>query len=237
MLDKDNSVKYSASVMTEIKTTRATRLREKSSVRRQQQKAEVRQAILTAASELFLEGGLEGFSLRGVAERVGYSATTVYLYFDNKDDLLFSVSLEGFERFGQALKDAYDSADDPIVRISAIGHAYVAFGVANPAHYCLMFMERGEFFLKENPNDCKPTVDSFNILVQAVCEAHAAGVIGAKEPMGLVYTLWAAVHGLVALTLCVPVMDSRDLEQRTDELLLTLHSGFAKRPQVTKGER
>ena len=52
MLDVNNSVKYSTGVMTEVKT-RATRLREKSSARRQQQKAEVRQAILTAASELF----------------------------------------------------------------------------------------------------------------------------------------------------------------------------------------
>ena len=215
--------------MSETKPTRATRLRAKSSARRQQQKVEVRQALLEAASELFLEGGLEKFSLRGVAERVGYSATTVYLYFDNKDDLLFSVSLEGFEQFGQALKHAYDTADDPIARISAIGHAYVTFGVAHPAHYRLMFMERGEFMLKENPNDCKPTIDSFNILVQAVHEAHAAGVINTDKPMSLVYTLWAAVHGLVALTLCVPVMDERDLEARTDDLLVTLHSGFSRK--------
>ncbi len=213
--------------MTDVKT-RATRLREKSSARRQQQKAEVRQAILTAASELFLEGGLGGFSLREVAERVGYSATTVYLYFDNKDDLLFSVSLEGFERFGQALKQAYDSVGDPLARISAIGRAYVAFGMAHPAHYRMMFMERGEFLSKENPNDCEPTINSFNVLVQAVHEAHAAGVLNTKEPMNLVYTLWAAVHGLVALTLCVPVMDKSELEKRTDNLLGTLRQGFAK---------
>ena len=213
--------------MSEAKT-RATRLREKSSARRQRQKAEVRQAILTAASELFLEGGLEGFSLRGVAERVGYSATTVYLYFDNKDDLLFAVSLEGFEQFGQALKNAYDTVTDPSARIGAIGRAYIAFGVAHPAHYRLMFMERGEFLAKENPNEQKPTIDSFDILVQAVLEAHAAGVLSTQEPLSLVYTLWAAVHGLVALTLCVPVIDERDLEQRTDDLLMTLYSGFAK---------
>ncbi len=214
--------------MPEIKPTRAIRLREKSSARRRQQKVEVRQALLEAASELFLEGGLEGFSLRGVAERAGYSATTVYLYFSNKDDLLFSVSLEGFETFGGALQAAYNKADDPIARINAIGRAYVTFGVAHPAHYRLMFMERGEFFLKENPNNCEPTSDSFNVLVQAVHEAHAAGVLNTDSPMSLVYTLWAAVHGLVALTLCVPVMDTRDLETRTDDLLTTLYHGFGK---------
>jgi AcrR family transcriptional regulator len=48
-----------------------------------------RQAILTAAGALFLEQGYERFSLRKVAERIGYSPTTIYPYFRDKDDLLF----------------------------------------------------------------------------------------------------------------------------------------------------
>ena len=209
--------------------TRAARLQAKSSARRQQQKADVRQAVLDAASELFLEGGLAGFSLRGVAERVGYSATTVYLYFENKDDLLFAVSLEGFEGFGRALQTAYDAVSDPVERIGAIGRAYVAFGVAHPAHYRLMFMERGEFLGRTNPHDQQPTVDSFGVLVRAVHEAHAAGRVRAGDPMNLVYTLWAGVHGLVALALCVPLLDKDDLEVRTEHLLGTLYGGFAEK--------
>lgn len=212
-----------------MRETRASRLRANSSARRQQQKAEVRQAILDAASELFLEGGLEGFSLRGVAERVGYSATTVYLYFENKDDLLFAVSLEGFEGFGRALQNAYDAAADPLERIGNLGRAYIAFGVAHPAHYRLMFMERGEFLGKTNPHDQKPTVDAFAVLVRAVHEAHAAGRVRTGDPMRLVYTLWAGVHGLVALTLCVPLLGDAELDARTDHLLSTLVGGFAEK--------
>ena len=208
--------------------TRATRLRAKSSARRAQQKTEVRQAILSAASELFLEGGLEGFSLRGVAERVGYSATTVYLYFENKDDLLFAVSLEGFEGFGRALQNAYDSVSDPVERIGALARAYTSFGAAHPAHYRLMFMEHGEFLTRTNPRNQKPTVDSFGILVQAVQEAQAAGRVRSGQAMDLVYTLWAGVHGLVALSLCVPVPTESDLGTRTDHLLNTLYQGFAE---------
>ena len=217
--------------MDEAKPTRTVRLKEKSSARRQQQKTELRRALLDAASELFLEAGLEGFSLRQVAERVGYSATTVYLYFENKDDLLFAVSLDGFEQFGQALQKAYESTPDPIDRIGAIGRAYITFGVQHPAHYRLMFMERGEFWLRKNPNDQKPTIDSFGILIRAVDEAYAAGKVRAGDPMNLVYTLWAGVHGLVALTLCVPVLSEVDLQARTDHLLAVLHSGFAERKE------
>lgn len=214
--------------MSGTKTTRSVRLREKSDARRKQQKAELRRALLDAASELFLEHGLAGFSLRAVAERVGYSATTVYLYFENKDDLLFAVSLDGFEQFGRAIHSAYETTADPVERIGAIGRAYIAFGVQHPAHYRLMFMERGEFLLRENPNNQKPTIDSFGILVRAVHEAHAAGRLKAGEPMDLVYTLWAGVHGLVALTLCVPMLRETDLDARTEHLLSVLHSGFAK---------
>jgi AcrR family transcriptional regulator len=49
-----------------------------------------------AAGALFLEQGYERFSLRKVAERIGYSPTTIYLYFRDKDDLLFTVVDEGF---------------------------------------------------------------------------------------------------------------------------------------------
>lgn len=215
--------------MSDVKATRATRLRQKSGARRQQQKTEVRRALLDAASELFLEHGLAGFSLRGVAERVGYSATTVYLYFENKDDLLFAISLDGFEQFGQALQTAYDTTADPVERIGALGQAYIAFGVAHPAHYRLMFMEHGEFLNKTNPHDQKPTSDTFGILVRAVHEAHAAGRVRSGNPMDLVYTLWAGVHGLVALTLCVPMLSEADLTIRTDHLLDVLVSGFVEK--------
>lgn len=68
--------------------TRVERTRQASRHRREQEKEELQQLILKAAGELFLEQGYDRFSLRQVAERIGYSATTIYLYFEDKDDLL-----------------------------------------------------------------------------------------------------------------------------------------------------
>ncbi len=220
-----------------MEKTRKQRLREGSAERRSQQKLELRGAILTAASELFLAHGYSGFSLRAVAERVGYSPTTVYLYFENKDALLFAVVLEGFEHFGGALQRAYESEKDPLKRIGAIGRAYIAFGVQHPAHYRLMFMERGDFLLKQDPESQSSTIDSFGILVRAVHEAHAGGQLRAGDPMAYVYTLWAGVHGLVALTLCVPVLGEADLEARTDHMLSVLHGGIASNMTGSEAER
>ncbi len=55
----------------------------------------MRQAILTASTELFLEHGYHNFSLRQVAEKIGYSPGTIYLYFQDKDAILFTIMEEG----------------------------------------------------------------------------------------------------------------------------------------------
>src|SRR6516162_3614916 len=101
--------------------TQAQRLRRAIRHRQAQEKQTLRQTILTAAGELFLEQGYERFSLRKVAERVGYSPTTIYLYFRDKDDLLFTVVEEGFVQFGRQLVAAAESQADPWERIIALG--------------------------------------------------------------------------------------------------------------------
>src|SRR5437899_7020064 len=122
--------------------TQAQRLRQAIRHRQEQEKQALRQAILTAAGELFLEQGYERFSLRKVAERIGYSPTTIYLYFRDKDDLLFSVVDEGFEQFRQQLMIAAQSTADPWERLLALGRAYVSFGIQHPMYYESMFMQR-----------------------------------------------------------------------------------------------
>src|SRR5262249_15993754 len=116
----------------EAKPTRAHRLRQASRDRREQQKEDLRRMILDVAGELILEQGYEGFSMRRVAERIGYSATTIYRYYEDKDDLLFAVINEGFSEFARQLRGAAEGARDPLKRLEALGRAYIRFGLENP---------------------------------------------------------------------------------------------------------
>src|SRR5436190_14888436 len=156
--------------------TQAERLRQAIRHRQEQEKQELRQAILHAAGELFLEQGYERFSLRKVSERIGYSPTTIYLYFRDKDDLLFTVVDEGFVQFGQQLAAA-ESQEDPWERIIALGRAYMAFGLQNPMYYQLMFMQRADF-LTDIPNgESQPRIASLQVLRKAVQQAIDAGIL------------------------------------------------------------
>src|SRR5262245_14902244 len=123
------------------KTTQAHRVREASRARREQEKEGLRRVILNEAGELFLDQGYEGFSMRRVAERIGYSATTIYRYYEDKDDLLFAVVNEGFSEFARQLTEAAEGVSNPLKRLEALGHAYVRFGLNNQVYYQMMFMQ------------------------------------------------------------------------------------------------
>src|SRR5579864_7695378 len=192
--------------------TQAQRLRQAIRHRQDQEKQELRQTILTAAGELFLEQGYDHFSLRKVAERIGYSPTTIYLYFRDKDDLLFTVVDEGFARFGQHLAAAA-STEDPWERIIALGRAYVAFGLQNPVYYQLMFMQRTDFLTHQQADKSQPRLATFLVLQQAVQQAIDAGVLRPGDAESYSDVLWALVHGMVSLAISLPKFYATRIQQ------------------------
>ncbi len=191
--------------MTSGAQTRKQKLSQNSLERRERGKLELRQMILEAAVKLFEEqGGFETFSLRQVAEEIGYSATTIYLYFADKEDLLFHVALEGFKAFGVQLEAAYLLSDDPLLRIRNVGRAYLNFALENPIPYRLMFMQRGDFLERRPPEGAVSVIDSFGLLERAVEAAMNAGKLDPDDPQRVASLLWTHVHGVAALHIATP---------------------------------
>ncbi len=199
--------------------TRGDRVRAASKQRRSLQKQELRRLILAAAAELFLEHGYEHFSMRQVAERIGYSATTIYLYFEHKDDLLFEVVSDGWQRFSDDLLAAAAATDDPLERLQAMGRVYVSFGLNNPAVYGLMFVQRTDFLMHENLHSKGKPVDLFVVLCDAVQAAVDAGIFPPGDVVGYGDAIWAGVHGIV--TLCPSLFDD-ERRQRAVEIVLRM---------------
>lgn len=167
--------------------------------------------------------------MRQVAERIGYSATTIYLYFKDKDDLLFTVVDQGFEQFGRELQQAADSSNDPVERIEAIGRAYIAFGLKNPGHYQLMFMQRSDFLTGCRPGEQVPRIASFGVLQQVVQQALDAGVLRPGELQSYSDTLWATVHGLVALVISKHFTDDERFQRAVEVAFTMIHDGLRQR--------
>jgi AcrR family transcriptional regulator len=227
-------------------STRANRIQSASLERRERQKRDLRQAILEAAGKEFLEHGYESFSLRRVAERIGYSATTIYLYFQNKDDLLLATVQDGFRNFDRTLETAAATTPDPLERIEILGRTYIEFGLKNPELYRLMFMQRSDFYFmpklvgsgsseealeRARQNEgLEPThhVIAQELLVQAVRDAMAANKICQGDPLIIADSLWASAHGLVALSNS-PLMSADHAARVTDQLLKLLITGLTEK--------
>src|SRR5438874_1367073 len=103
--------------------------------RRVREKEILRQEILDAARELFAKEGYENVSMRKVAEKIEYSPTTIYLYFESKADLLYYICEETFSRLLKKLESLGEESSDPLVCLRKGMRAYIEFGLKHPNHY------------------------------------------------------------------------------------------------------
>src|SRR5215471_16595097 len=107
--------------------------------RREREKEEVKQKILDAARELFVEQGYEAVSMRKIAERIEYSPTAIYLHFKDKESLLEELCGNDFRALAREFI-VFAQIRDPLERLRASGMAYVDFALSHPQHYRLMLM-------------------------------------------------------------------------------------------------
>jgi AcrR family transcriptional regulator len=194
--------------------------------RRAREKSETRDKILDAARELFVTEGYEGVSMRRVAEKIEYSPTAIYVYFADKQELFHELCQQDYARLAEVFQSSAMSSD-PIERVKQIGRTYTEFGVRYPNHYKFMFMtphpphEPDEEDREVMGN---PEVDAYAFLKWAVQRAIDAGCFRdeLRDAELISQTLWAAVHGVIALNIAKcsdPWVDWRPLQQRAEMML------------------
>jgi len=69
------------------------------------QNGDLRRLILDTARHLLVQDGYSNLSMRKIASEIDYSATSIYLYFDNKDVLLHALIDEGMKQLFEALSN------------------------------------------------------------------------------------------------------------------------------------
>ncbi|MDA0660755.1 MAG: TetR/AcrR family transcriptional regulator [Planctomycetota bacterium] len=171
--------------------------------RRAQERQWMRDHILQSATELLVEQGLERFSMRKLAERIGYTATAIYFHFSDKEALLGAVLDHRFREFRKVF-DRLGRQKEPLRRLAQMGQAFVEFGLRQPVYYRLMFLTKmsripkGRFVEKGNPSQ-----DCYAYLLATVQEALNGNKFRAEygDAEQLAQIFFAGVHGIVALHL------------------------------------
>jgi AcrR family transcriptional regulator len=170
--------------------------------RREKQKTEIRKMILDASMKLFVEQGFENVSIRKIADLIEYSPTTVYLYFKDKDEILFNLHELGFQKMA-ICNEGLDGIKNPLLRLHKMGENYIKFGLSNPECYDLMFIQRGPMAVVEQTVKCEWKSGDITLgkLKDTIREGMDKGLIVKGDLDAVAMAIWSMVHGLVSLAI------------------------------------
>lgn len=171
--------------------------------RKELEKQEMRKLILDTAMKLFLEKGIENITLRNIAEKIEYSPATIYLYFKDKDEIIYTLHRDGFEEWYR-LQQKTLSIKDPLKRLHKHAQMYVSFALENPEYYDLMFIERAPFrtikeMKCEDGMNWEIGMRSYDLLRKNIEDCMNEGYFQKTNIDVACFSLWSYVHGIVSL--------------------------------------
>lgn len=177
----------------------------------------LRSRLLSVTAELVDRKGSERISLRDIAQQAGTSTSAVYALFGGKAELLVAVIEHGFASFGAS------QAETEPEGLRALGLAYRAWAKANPALYRLMF---GGAII--DTGDCVPDAEVTGSAMAPLARALASRV-PAEQVMPAAMTVWAQVHGAVALELASVAPEAVDWDDVYEAALDAVQRAFPSR--------
>ena len=135
-----------------------------------------RERIVAATTKLLDEGGHTAVSTRAVSAAAGVQAPTIYRLFGDKQGLLDAVAVAGFMTYLET-KAGWIATEDPVEDLRTGWDLHVAFGIANPAVFSLMYAAR-------QAGDAPPAaVAAFSILGERVRSIAEAGRLRVAEEL------------------------------------------------------
>jgi AcrR family transcriptional regulator len=160
-----------------------------------------RQAILDAAQAIIAEQGVEGLSMRALAEQVDYSPSALYKYFGDKGEILDALRQESWrmmEAFAQQ-RQPPPAAQDPVAALMHSGLGIYEFARQHPALYQLTVLES-----PSSPKTLEAFMDDPAFIGLRLHIAASAESGQLRLPEGftadlLAFQLWFTVHGAALL--------------------------------------
>jgi AcrR family transcriptional regulator len=158
---------------------------------------EIRDMILNAAETIVMEHGLKGLSTRKVTSDIGYTVGTLYLVFENFDDLVTHINARTLNRLylllaGDEMKDLSQKE-----RLFRLGQIYVNFAYADPHRWALIYENR---YSKDDeiPGWYKKNIQKMFTIVEDTLKPLAPTLTD-SEITQAASSLWAGVYGICML--------------------------------------
>lgn len=164
---------------------------------------ELRKRIVDVASEIIEGCGPDCVTMREVAEKIGYSPTTIYNHFKDKNALLREAVLRSFDDLNETAALAA-VGPGPLDKFRQRCRAYVVWGLMHPGHYTLMFelpweMDWTVEWTEENVDRfMRGRLEDLALLGEAAARGEIAE---GADLHALEDAAWAALHGATSLAI------------------------------------
>ncbi|MFT6988086.1 MAG: AcrR family transcriptional regulator [Paraglaciecola sp.] len=179
---------------------------------------DLRSTLLNAANALLKEMGIEGLSLRKLADKVGVSRTAPYHHFKDKNQLLCAIAEQGFIRWQQDAEFIFNQTGlPPKEKYRQFFHGYISYAADNPELYDLMF-GRTIWKLNSATNELRDVAyPSFHYQVEMTKKWQAQGLIPSNEDtLRLSQVTWGTMHGIARLLIDGIYADRSHIDEMCD---------------------
>ncbi len=208
-------------------------------MKKQKQKEDLKVLILEAAKKLFVQQGYESTSIRKIAQEIGFSPTTIYLYYKDKNDLIYALHQVGFTM----MRDRFmplGVVEDPFERLKAVGKNYIEFALDNPEYYEVMFMMKEPMDFLDQQCGSEQWQEGERVLEflkMTVAPCQQQGYFKGMTVEAVTMQAWAAVHGLVTLHVTQhleKIIDVVGFEEGVKDMMYASFEAFVQMMGSTK---
>jgi AcrR family transcriptional regulator len=175
--------------------------------RRTEEKERRRGEIVDAAEALYAARGWDAVTMDQVAKSARLSRALVYVYFRDKEELLFAIGERAMEVLRERFVAAAARHARGLEQIEAIGRAYMAYAHEFPHYFDVCARFQGHSVSPDpgsNEGACAAAGDAaIGVVVQAIETGVGDGSIRSDvgNPMLFAVALWAFTHGTIQLAM------------------------------------
>ena len=109
-----------------------------------------RENIASSASALFMEKGIAATSMDDIAKAAGYSKATLYVYFENKEEIISILVLESMKKLHHYISSALIKQESTKARYDFICRGLVQYQEEFPFYFKMILDKINIDFAKNN---------------------------------------------------------------------------------------
>ncbi len=165
--------------------------------RNEHSREQQRDMAIAAAERLIVCEGTSGFSMRKVAQDIGYTVGQLYLLFRNQDDLFLALNERTADAIHSALREATEPVTDSAEAIRLAARAYIAFAQAHPNRWQLLFAHRLPEGVPVPQANLRRVQRLFALVEERLLDLRPGAP--AQDIRLEAAALWSGVHGVAVL--------------------------------------